>query len=239
MHDRSALALIPLILLLLALALAGAGCSPFVAPAPLLVAETADVLAPGDYSATAVGGGGTAFLDGSGAGGGARLRVGVGSRQEIGAEALVVYTDTGGSGERWEGQHIYYGGKLSWKLGLSPYAALIAGLGGAVAGTGPAIGGDLAIIGSTRGRIVRYYGGARAFFALPVGRRFFDAGGPGGGIMPVHGLFVRVSPAVSVFLENGWPIMLGRGYLHTDADATIQEHAHIACYAALGAQFTF
>src|SRR5258708_6596853 len=62
------------------------GCTP---PIPFFVAETADVLRRGDVSVTVAGGAGGTAAPCCG-GGGVRMRVGVGARQEVGADATYV-----------------------------------------------------------------------------------------------------------------------------------------------------
>ena len=192
--------------LTLTLALA-AGCAPLTAPLPFHLAETATPLQRGELRATAAGGAGVLGLDGAGGGGAARLRIGVGRRQEVGVEGELLRVDTGRPDDkspRWIGKSFTYGLKLSWKGAPTDWFAVIAGAGAMHAATGESAGADLAIVFSRPTGIVRPYAGLRGTIAFPVSRPLDDAGGVSGGLVVPGGLSLHFASNYDLFIEGGW-----------------------------------
>lgn len=191
--------------------LCAAACAPLSAPPPLHFHETAGVLRRGQVALTASAGGGVVPLDGVAVGGGGRIRVGLGARQELGLEGTALYVDTGStdkdSPNYFIGKSAAYGAKLSYKADLIPeHLALLLGAGGSRSATGYAAGGDLGLIASfprPLARVLRPYLGARASFALPVDRPLSDYGGPTlvGTLAP--GLAILPRPWLRIYLEVG------------------------------------
>src|SRR5439155_23649114 len=106
----------------------------------------------------------------------------------------------------WLGTNAIYAGKLSWKLGLRDWVAVVFGLGGSSSPEGPAIGGDAAAIFSTRGRLARYFGGVRGTLAVPIGRPLLDNGGTTGGLVLGNGIAFLPSPGVRLYVEGGFAL---------------------------------
>jgi hypothetical protein len=188
------------------LGLAG-GCAPLSAPVPFHLAETATPLERGAMRATLAGGGGSAIFDGSAGGGDARLRIGVGARQEVGIEGELLRVDTGKPdmhSPRWIGTSLAYGLKLSWKGAPTDWVAFIAGAGAMSAATGESVGGDLALVFSRPRGIVRPYAGLRGTVAFPVARPLDDAGGITGGVIVPGGVAVHYADSCDLFLEGGY-----------------------------------
>jgi hypothetical protein len=219
-------------------------CSPMAAPIPFHFAETAETLKAGQVSLTLAGGGGSAGLDGAGGGGAGRVRIGIDGRNEIGMEASMLAVDAGGNtsqSQPWLGTNVAYAGKLSWKLGLKDWVAIIVGLGGSQSPAGPAVGADAAVLFSTRGRIARYFGGLRGTFAGPIGRPFYDNGGPAGGFTVGNGVAFLPSSTIRLFLEGGFAILYSHGYDRTSgsSERTLETSLHAGFYLALGVAFHF
>jgi hypothetical protein len=150
-------------------------------------AESPKALRPGEVAVTgAAGGGGT--LEGAGGGGGARVRVGIGSHQEVGVEAAAIALDSPShhcSVDCEPGDNSRYtitggGAMLSWKLEREHYS-LVAGLGGSAhhrASGDPYPSGDYrgssvtASLGAITSRpltdTLTLYGGGRLSAAIPV-----------------------------------------------------------------------
>ena len=158
----------------LGLALAFGGCIPAV---PFVVGETAETLKAREVSAAVYGGGG-AFTGTSGSGseccGGvmARLRVGVGRAQEVGAEGGVYLSGHPGNGSVWGT------GKLVWKLQWREHIAIVGGIGTTFNGT-VALGGDAGVIVSTspwRDQ-VRLYAALRGTMMVATSGELSDGGG--------------------------------------------------------------
>jgi hypothetical protein len=155
-------------------------------------AEGAHVLAPGEASLTAAGGGAYGSI-GEGIGGGARVRVGIGDGQEVGveagAEALKVQGDEcvadcdSWANEVVPTQTIYaYSAMGTWKRALSDNLAMVVGLGlsehDSPAGFedtdyyGHSVDSSLALIGSHMlSRRLDFYAGGRIALAVPYGPR--------------------------------------------------------------------
>jgi hypothetical protein len=191
----------------LTLGLLAAGCAPLSAPVPFHLAETATPLQRGEMRINGAVGGGILGLDGSGGGGDARLRIGVGGRQEVGVEGELIRVDTGTPNDKspsWIGKSNAYGLKLSWKGAPTDWFAVIAGAGVMSSATGESAGGDLAIVFSRPVGIVRPYAGFRGTFALPVGRALKDAGGVTSGLIVPGGVAFHYAKNCDFFLEMAY-----------------------------------
>jgi hypothetical protein len=152
------------------------GCNPVTMPTPLQLGETAPVLDEGEVSFGAQGGfGGTLDLLSSNNSGGAvsgRVRVGVGNDQEIGFEGMwgtqsIGCSENCSSNSRPDLDGQFGGAKASWKVGLIPQFAVIAGAGFGTSKTGTTAGGDVGFVLSPTGFFRPYLGG-RIGFAVPV-----------------------------------------------------------------------
>ena len=203
-------------------------CSPILAPAPFVAMETATPLQRGEMRVTAAAGGGAGgVFDGSGGGGGLRLRIGVGARQELGFEGMLLGIDNGTwtRGDRpYIGKSTAWATKLSWKLAPRDWVALVVGAGASHAVTGAAAGGDVMLLFARASGVVRPYGGLRAFGAVPVGAH--EASAMFGVVAP-GGLAFVMSRAVDLFLESG-------AFWLTTASAE-----HVGGYGAAGLAFRF
>ncbi|HEY1812797.1 MAG TPA: hypothetical protein VGG74_10655 [Kofleriaceae bacterium] len=204
-----------------------AGCTYEARLPPSFFAEGAGVLAPGQTSITAVGGGGTDFSGGA-IGGGARVRVGIGDDQEVGVEATamdvkaetsVCVADCDGEGTSYETIRAY-SGTASWKYHFAPHVALIAGLGmsdhQAIDGTtgdyfGTSVTGSIAIVASRPlNPSLSFYAGGRLSFAEPIGAEPEEAAAAYA-VSGVAGLDNAASDRVHLYLEAG-PRLMGEGY---------------------------
>lgn len=200
-----------------------AGCTPGL---PFLLAETADVL-PKKQVAVDLGAGGGGFRGGSNCcgGGTARLRIGVGGKQELGVDFHVV-----GSGP-------YLGGKLVWKIETARWLGVIFGAGAAGDKGGSFAGGgaDLALVLSSRpfaGRL-RIYGGARGGVLVPFHRDIYDGGGPTGWISLPVGLAIYASEPVQLFAEGAFLGAWAHNHLTADDQSQIARADFYGGYAAL------
>jgi hypothetical protein len=217
------------------------GCTPIV---PFQTMETADVLRRGEVAATAAGGFGpqlasripTVGDDGAHccfAGGGARVRVGLDGRQEVGAEIAAV-------GHSWQnGRLDLVGGKLSWKLGALPWLALVAGAGGnwvnndGAPATG-ALGGDLAALVSPPrhpNTKVAPYVGLRASFAGAVGPR---ADGLEEALVAPLG--IAIGEVARFFIEAAFVGAMDQWH---SPDGTLRNSLYAGMYGALGFTYIF
>jgi hypothetical protein len=215
----------------LTITLAG-GCAPLAAPLPFHLAETATPLSRGELRATVAGGGGNAIFDGSAGGGDARVRIGVGARQEIGVEGELLRADTGkpdAKSPRWIGKSFAYGLKLSWKGAPTDWFALIVGAGAMSAATGESAGADLAVVFSRPRGLIRPYAGLRGTLAIPVARPLDDAGGITGGVVLPAGISFHYANSCDVFLEGGYAQLWSDG----------GQHSHGGGYGALAFAFAF
>lgn len=233
---------------LVALMASGAapGCAPFSPTPPFHFAETAQVLAPRQVGVTvAAGGGGFSWAEG--VGGGARVRVGVGSNQEIGGELTgihVIEDSTPTPEQPWKGPNTAFAGKLSWKLAPLRWAAVSAAAGASQSGTGTAAGGDVALMFSTREvhwRWLRPYAGVRGALAVPVGRGTDEAGGITKGLIVALGTAVELDRQFKLLFELGELDAWNRGYLATEVDLnrTIQSKHQRGNYVAVGFALSF
>jgi hypothetical protein len=171
---------IPGILLLAGVAALCGACTPLAVTPPFHLTETAEILRPGQVAVTAAGGGAFGgFLDGAG-GGAARVRVGVGARQEVGIEGGAAYAAEGTvdvASESRQQSQTFLSGKLSWKAGLTDWLAVVAGVGAGHEWRAPhdnsltTVGGDAGAVASPPrplgGRWLPY-GGLRLSVAVPV-----------------------------------------------------------------------
>jgi hypothetical protein len=202
-------------------------CSPILAPLPFHLAETAAPLDRGAMRVTvAAGGGAGVVFDGSGGGGALRLRIGVGARQELGFEGMLLGID---NGRRQRGDSDYIGPstawatKLSWKLAPRDWFAIVLGAGASHAVTGTAAGGDAALLFSRSRGFVRPYGALRFTFAVPVAAS--ESRSTLGLVAPA-GLALALSRSVDLFLEAGG------FWLSAEAH-------HVGGYTGAGLAFTF
>ena len=190
-------------------------------------------------------GAGFTALDGYEVGGGLRVRVGVGARQEVGVEGTAAFVDTGkadASSPSWIGKSAAWGFKLSYKGAPTDWLAFVAGAGGSETATGTALGGDLAAIlawpTALRG-IVRPYGGVRGTFAIPVGRAIDAAGGVTAGLVVPVGLAFEPRPWLRLFVEAGfvdvWSERYDSGTVMTPKGMFGAEH--VGMYGTVGASF--
>lgn len=183
-----------------------AGCTPLSATPPFHLTETTEVMKRGGVVVTPAFGGGGMGLAG-GVGGGGRVRIGVGGRQEVGAEAAGYYV---GNGQRhagdpaWEGSTGAFGFKLSYKVAPVDYFAIVAGAGPGYGATGWALGADLGVIFARPRGVLRPYGGAVGTFAVPVGRALDKDGGSTGGFSIPVGLGIVLSPRYRLYFEAGF-----------------------------------
>src|ERR1044071_8975051 len=140
-------------------------------PPPFHVLETTETLQARKVSFTAGGGGGGGnHLDDCCAGA-ARVRVGVGNRQEVGVDGeLIGSKDT-----------IIGGIKLAYKRSPTDGVAIVAGPGvmvGGAPGERTAVGGDVgAIVSSRPGTRLQLYTALRASVAVPVRHDPYELGG--------------------------------------------------------------
>ncbi len=183
------------------------GCAPFAQP--WQVAETAEVLKGGSVRITAGGGLGlfqddVRAEDGSrywGGGVGGRFRIGIGKRQEVGAEATLLWGHPDTSPYN-------FAAKLSYKRALvDGWLAAVAGLGGGGDlksgyrdGKGGAIGTDVALILSHSLFIVEPYLAARVGLFQPL-----SGGLPHAGLLLAGGAAFKLLPFLQLFVEGGIP----------------------------------
>ena len=213
-----------LVLFGMSLASVVSGCSPLSATPPFHFHETAQVLSPGQVSISLGGGGGFLLFDGTAGGGGARMRVGVGARQEIGIEGTALYVDTDSpdmTTRPWIGRSGAYAAKLSWKgAPLLDWIAILAGAGFSRTATGTALGGDLGLLFSwgPPARVLRPYVGTRAGIGVPVGRPLDTAGGITVGVSTSAGLSIEARPWLRLFLEGTW--IAGFSSISNSSDST-------------------
>lgn len=209
------------------------GCAPFTPPPAIPLAETAQILNKGHVGLTGTAGGGGMFADGAAVGGDVRARVGVGANQEVGIEGSAVFVDAGNhrSGDPpWRGQSFAAAVKASWKLGLQPWAAVIAGVGPTFSATGDAMGVDFAAVFSRARGQVRPYAALRLALAIPVDHEITANGGITGGVVVPVGIDVTVTDRVHFFVEAG----LLNAWNYSD-----QVTWHIGGYGALALSIQF
>jgi hypothetical protein len=181
------------------------GCTPIL---PFHLAETAEILQRREVSLTVAGGGGGASNLGNCCGGGAaRVRVGLGHRMELGVDTELIGSGTAGSGS------LTLGGKVSYKLGLLPYLALLAGVGatgsigfGTTKNGEAGLGADVGLVASTPliANRLRLYGGTRLSFVVPTAHDLYDAGGPTESLVVPVGLSIEPDRRWRIFLEGGY-----------------------------------
>lgn len=166
------------------------------------MAETSEVLKARDVSATIYGGGGvaTGTVDVSRLGGAiARVRVGVGQRQEVGVEGGNYYSGRPGSGSVWGV------GKLTWKMALPRSTAVVTGAGVTFVGGSVGLGADAAVVTSTNAfgrRDVAVYTGLRGTIVFPASTDpLRDGGVTAGGVWPIGLAFS--SGNWRAFVESG------------------------------------
>jgi len=205
-----------------------AGCYPTLPPH---IAEGTEVLKPGGVSLTVAGGGAgfdanvspSAGTQSSAVGAGgleARVRVGVGAKQEVGVSAFLgVGSPSGGSDPPFAA-----GGKLSYKVAPVPWLAFVADVGAfdhAAASIG-VVGGDLAAIFApyTAENGSQLYFAAKGGFAVPflTGARDMNESFE----IPI-GFAFHTSERVRFFVEGG-PV-LGFAQLVTDAAPDTSQNA--------------
>jgi len=184
---------------LVGLLVAGLGaCSPIAVTPPFHFMETAETLKRGEVSAN-VAGGGAAQLWMKGGGVGARVRVGLGARQEVGAEGAVAWAHWDDYDSDDKG--MLSGGKLSWKGGVTEWLALIAGVGFGDAPNGTVVGGDLGVLMSpSRPGVLAPYLGLRLGLGVPVA----SDGKSTIGLTPIIGVALAAGSIVRLHAEMGW-----------------------------------
>jgi hypothetical protein len=193
---------------------------------PSQFAESTETLEPGKVGVTVAGGAGAIAAcckanNGSpvGFGGGeARLRVGVGGKQEVGVSAFGGV----GSNNPVDGA---LGGKLAYKIAPVPWLAVVANagaydfMGGGTGGIShtAVFGGDLAAILAAKldsqGNAI--YSGARGSFVIPV---LDGAHGATETVTVPVGIMLATSERVRVFLEGG--LLLGFSQFTDEKDPT-------------------
>jgi hypothetical protein len=233
---RAMIRLLPLVIALTA-------CAPII---PFHFAETAETLGKKQASLTIAGGGGDGangngnkFVEKCCGGGAVRVRVGVGHAQEVGVEGSVV-----GGGDLDSGG-VYLLGKLSYKLGLTPNVALLAGTG--LAGgasrsgrtTDVALGADLALVLSTNrlARVLRLYSGARFSFIVPVAKdpHRSDIGAPTQAFVVPLGLSVEPTPSLRLYFEGAF---FG-GFSEPNIDGPVTSQTWYGGYGTFALAFLF
>lgn len=218
-----------------------AGCMPLTPPPPFHFLETAAALPKGQVSVTFSGGAGTTSLDGPAAGGGIRVRVGLGGGHELGFEGTALYADTGDSDPNapgWIGKSAAWGYKLSWKYAPRPWVALITGFGGSAAVTGDGVGVDFGVLFSRSRGIVRPYGATRITVGIPVDRPNDQAGGVTPGLAQVAGLALVPLDDLRIYLEAG--ALLGWSEQVDATGAPVQwGDGHYGGYGAAGIELRF
>jgi hypothetical protein len=179
-------------------------CAPSLPP--FVVAETAEVLPAKGVALSAGGGAAVLTTDlrtagGCCAGADTRVRVGVGSRQEL--SLTDAWSTTGGV---WT-----LSSRLAYKRELASWAAIEAGASFVVhhftSQAVGAVGGDLGAVLSApakgRFRRVRPYGALRASAVVPAARDPFSGPGLVGALSAPLGLAIRTSSATRLFAEGG------------------------------------
>lgn len=164
---------------------------------PPAFGESTEVVAPGKVGVTIGGGGGgvacSTCSSTLGLGAFARVRVGIGGRQELGVSGFGVLT-SGSSG----GVGAIGGGALSYKLGAAPWLAFVANAGA----IDQSFGGDVALIVApytdSGGRQI--YTGLRGSVAIPL---VPDVRAATTAVTAPIGLSLRPTSASRVFLEAG------------------------------------
>jgi hypothetical protein len=202
-------------------------------PPRVATLETADTLGAGEH-AVEVGGGAGAWQSSDSIGGGtARVRVGVGGRQELGVDADVL----------WSGSTVVGGAALAYKRALAAGFAFVAGA-GMTAGNdaqSTCAGGDLGAIASTApgpGR-VQLYGGVRLAAAMRVrGDRHAGGGISQGAFVPV-GLVWPWRPGWRVIVEGGAVGTLSEAYSGYPGDTTVRTTHRVGGYGALALGVSF
>lgn len=182
------------------------GCTPLSATPPFHLTETTETVDRGGVVVTPAFGGGGMGLAG-GVGGGARVRVGVGAHQEVGAEATGFYVGNGthhAGDPAWQGSSGAVGVKLSYKIAPIDNLAIVVGAGPGYGATGWAMGGDVGLIAARARGIARPYIGAVGTFAIPVGRAIDRDGGMTGGFSIPVGLGLVLSPRLRLYFEAGF-----------------------------------
>jgi hypothetical protein len=189
------------------------GCTPIL---PFHLTETAETLNRRDVSLTAAGGGGgSSNLNNCCGGGAARVRVGLGHRMELGVDTYFI-----GSGKTASGS-LTLGGKISYKVGFLPYLAFLAGVGatgsigfGTTKNGEAGLGADVGLVASTPliAERLRFYGGTRLSFVVPVARDIYDAGGPTELFAVPVGLSVEPGAHFRIYLEGGYLGGFSQGY---------------------------
>jgi hypothetical protein len=200
-------------------------------PPPFHVLETTETLQARKVSLTAGGGGGGGnHLNDCCAGAAARVRVGIGNRQEVGVDGeLIGSKDT-----------VIGGIKLAYKVSPADGVAIVAGPGVMVGGdTGDrtAVGGDVgAIASSPVGRRLQLYAALRGSLAVPVRSDVYALGGVSEALVLPIGLAVPLGPTVRLLGELG-----GIGSLSQTRDGRtmdVESHSAVGWYGALALTFT-
>lgn len=204
-------------------------------PTPFL--EGTQVLPPNAIGLTLGGGGGIVGCNQCNAiyaaGGEARLRVGIGNHQEIGATGFGGAFGSGSSTSQASSSWAYvFGGSISYKVAPVPWLAFVAS-GGALDQQETAVfTGDLAAIVApyTDSRGTQLYSGARGSFAIPV---LSGAHGASEALTVPLGLSLRSGGDVHVFLEGG--LVVGFNQFTDETTPTVNSDTTlIGGYASIG-----
>jgi hypothetical protein len=224
-----------------ALALATTGCAATM-PAP--IAEGTEVLKPHAVGLTlAAAGAGFAGTCGAkatclsqfGFGGEARVRLGLGGHQEIGASGFGAFVVQQGDTSSLAGQaqtRFVGGGELSYKIAPVPWLAIVAGAGALDENGTPVVGGDLAVLVApyTGGQGAQLYTGARGSFGIPI---FSGGTATAEGLVVPVGFSFKSGSDVRVFFEGGLAVGFDQ-YKSTADPKTNQDATYLGGYGAAG-----
>jgi len=170
-----------------------------------------------------------------GEGGEARLRFGIDGRQEIGVSGF-----GGGSSGSNSSVDYFVGGKLSYKVAVVRWLAIIAGAGALDVSSTAVFGGDLAVVIApyTDSRGTQLYTGVRGSFGIPVLTQACSlcgaAYGSGEGITAPLGVALHTSDNVRVFLEGG--MLVGFNQLHDPQGIGSGDATTLGGYATVAVQ---
>ena len=224
-----------------ALAIVSTGCFATV-PSP--IAEGTEVLPTHAVGLTlaAAGGGVGGFckptescLAQLGAGGEARLRVGLPGHQELGVSGFGAFVTSQGNSSALSQQPtttFVDGGELSHKVAPVPAFAIVAGAGALDEGDTPVVGGDLALIVApyTSAKGAEIYTGARGSFGIPI---FKGGSGATEGLVVPVGFSFKSGSDVRVFFEGGLAVGFNQ-YRDALDPKSNQDTSYVGGYGAIG-----
>ncbi len=220
----------------------GTGCFATV-PAP--IAEGTEVLPPHAVGLTLAGAGGglggfcaagtqscsTQF----GAGGEARLRVGLPGHQEIGVSGIAAFVTSEGDASSLSGQpqtNFVGGGEVSYKIAPVPAFAIVLGGGALDEGGTAVVGGNLSLLVApyTSQRGTEVYTGVRGSFGIPI---LNGATGATESLIVPVGFSFKSGSDVRLFLEGGLAVGFTQ-YRNAGATDTNQDATFVGGYGAVG-----